>query len=96
MALYERIFGLEEPKIGPHALIAACREYARAQAGDGFVTAQQVFAAFSLSTGEQAELTTLFQRVTVNGLSLEKVWDCLMLGESQKYTVAQVKSRLGV
>jgi hypothetical protein len=58
MGLYERLTGVELPRIPVHAFMGALGEYER-----GKMTSQQVITAFNLSAGEQTEVTTLLTKI---------------------------------
>lgn len=60
MGLYERLAGTESEKISSHAFMAALGEFDR-----GKMTSQQVINAFTLSSGEQTELTTLLSKFVI-------------------------------
>lgn len=94
MGIYERLLGLEDPKIPVHAFYSMVTERRRAR-----VTQQQVIDAFGLSAGEQTELTTLVNRIAANKITGPEVHEVLMLAESALApytTVAAVKTRFGV
>lgn len=94
MALYERLMGIETPKIPVHDFYSMLAERKRGQ-----VTNAQVIAAFSLSASEQVELLALWARVNNNLISAAEVDDVLILAESMiapYNTAATVKTRLGV
>lgn len=97
MGLYDRILGLEQPKIPVHAFGAALQERAF-----GNVTTAQVVAAFTLDAAAEAELLALF--ATATGTTAQRlqraleVENVMVLGEAgiAFTTVAAMKSRLGV
>jgi hypothetical protein len=94
MPLYERLMGLDDPKLPVHQFMAMVGERVRNQ-----VTTQQVVDAFALSPDEVTDATTLTQRVTSAALNKDEVHDVLLLAErlTPPYdTVAAVKTRLGV
>lgn len=98
MGLYERVLGLELPKISEHWVLALLAEFGRGQ-----ITKAQIDAALNLSPAEQAELQTLASTftgaVSAKLLRALEVQDVLMLGKSKiapYTTVAAVKTRLGV
>jgi len=99
MALYERIMGLEQPKISPHTILAVCAEFVR-----GRLTKAQVDSILSLSAGEVVELQTLVDTVTGSAVAklarVIEIQDVLLLAEGRfppSYdTAANVKLRLGV
>jgi hypothetical protein len=99
MGLYDRILGLEQPKIPVHAFGAALQERAL-----GNVTTAQLVNAFALDATAQADLTTLFATLPNNATTTQKflraieVENVMILGESgiAFTTVAAIKDRLGV
>lgn len=58
MGLYERLTGVERPRVPIHAFMAALGEIER-----GKMTEQEVATAFNLSAGEQIEATALVARI---------------------------------
>jgi hypothetical protein len=58
MGLYERLTGVELPRIPVHAFMGALGEYER-----GKMTSQQVTDAFTLSAGEQTEVGSLISKI---------------------------------
>lgn len=101
--LYERLMGLQEPKIPVHTFFSVMQEYML-----GNVSGAQATAAFDLDAGEQAEALALRDRLlsesSSNGnlqrrlkaLELENVLICAE-GEVEPYTTVEaVKTRLGV
>ena len=94
MGLYERLIGIERPKISPHTLLSCLAERKR-----GKLTNQQVINIMLLSASEQTELISLVTQVLNNILTANEVEDVLILGEhgSAPYnTVATIKTRFGV
>ncbi len=94
MGLYERIMGLENPRIPAHQLQAMLAERRR-----GNVTNNQVGNAFGLSPAEAAEVGTLVQRVIDGAVEVKELDDVLLLASSRTppyNTVNAVKTRLGV
>lgn len=98
MALYERLMGIETPKLSPHHLMAVLAEVQR-----GTMTGAQASAFLGLDTDERSEATTLFGTFTGNvaqklARALE-VHDVLLLAEGRRApydTAAAVRTRLGV
>lgn len=103
MALYERLMGLEDPKIPVHQFMSAMQEFML-----GNMTGAQAASALDLDVGEQAQALALRDRLLtessansnlarrIKGLELEQV---LALAEDlvPPYdTVAAVTARLGV
>lgn len=94
MGLYERLMGIEEPKIAIHGLFAVISEYRRSK-----ITANQGGAILGLNPAERAELGTLIGRVDSGQLTAAEVHDVLIAGELRYAgydAVASVKTRLGV
>jgi len=94
MALYERLMGLEQPKIPVHQFMAMVAERVRVQ-----VTTQQVIDAFTLSVDEVTEITTLVARVLGGFVTENELHDVLMVAERliPPYNLAAtVRTRLGV
>jgi hypothetical protein len=58
MGLYDRLLGLESPRIPMHDFIGAMGELER-----GKITTQQAIDLFTLSAGEQTEATTLLAKI---------------------------------
>lgn len=58
MSLYTRLIGSSGAKLPVHQFMAALGEYER-----GKLTAPQVYAAFNLDAGEQAEINTLVSKI---------------------------------
>lgn len=94
MGLYERIVGIERPKISPHTILSCLAERKR-----GKLTNQQVIDILTLSPTEQTELITLVTQVINNVLTSNEIEDVFILGEhgSAPYdTVGAIKTRFGV
>lgn len=101
--LYERLLGLQEPKIPIHTFFSVMQEFAL-----GNMTGAQASAAFNLDASEQAEATTLLNKIlteaATNGAIARRVKaleyeNVLIVAESlipPYNTVAAVKTRLGV
>src|SRR3972149_10089051 len=98
MALYERIMGLEEPKISPHVFLPVLAEFHR-----GRITQSQAESILGLSASEKIEAQTLLatfsgtiQAKLVRAIEVE---DVLILAEKlvDPYdTPTKIKLRLGV
>ena len=58
MGLYDRLLGLQKPRIAIHTFMGAIAELER-----GKLTNQQVIDLFVLDTGEQTEMTTLLGKI---------------------------------
>jgi len=91
MGLYERLKGVEEPKLSVHRFVAAAAEVAR-----GKVSATTAANALGLSQAERTEANTLITLVQNGTLNRPEVHDVLLLLEAGDYSVAQTKTRLGV
>lgn len=103
MPLYERLGGLEEPKIPVHSFMAAMQEYMLGQ-----MTGAQATAAFGLSAEEQTQALALRDRLLtessasaniarrMKAVELENVLILFEDGIAPYTTVAAVKTRLGV
>lgn len=96
MGLFERLMGLEEPKIPVHQFQAMMAERSR-----GKVTDEQIIDAFNLSAAEQVEMGKTRDRTLapVSPLMTSEVDDVLLLAEMlipPYNTAAAVKTRLGV
>ncbi len=91
MALYDRLAGIEEPKLSVHTFMALAAEVSRSQA-----TANAAATFAGLSASEKTEAQTLIARVTSAAISRVELHDVLLLLEVGFRTVAETKTRLGV
>lgn len=91
MGIYERMAGVEAPKLPVHTFTAACAEVAR-----GGVSANTASQRLSLNAQEKQEANTLIGRVQGGQITRELVEDVLLLLEVTFYSVSEAKTRLGV
>lgn len=103
MGLYERLAGLEQPKIAVHTFMSAMQEYML-----GNMTGAQAATAFGLSAAEQTEALALRDRLLLESaqnanlarrlkaLEFENVLILLEAQTAPFNTVSAVKTRLGV
>lgn len=95
MSLYQRMLGLEEPKLSVHALMALMFEV-----NAGFVTAAQAQTALGLSAAEVTEVGVLRARIGSTGgrVPADEMHRVLLLADSRTHydTEAKIKTRLGV
>lgn len=82
----------DEDRIPIHSFSAAIGEFQR-----GAVTAAQIGVAFELSAAEMSSLTQWYSAEIASG-NIDRVMlhDVLLLGETQHYSLAQVRARLNI
>lgn len=99
MALFARLVGTEEPKLGVHQFMAALSELAR-----GRMIRADIVTAFGLSASEDAELGAIIEKVgrvitpSDRLFSIHELEQVLILAEAGlRYTTdASAKTRLGL
>lgn len=96
MGLYERLLGIEDPRLPVHRLRAVAAEWKRTR-----LTSAQARAILDLTVAEATELQTLVNRIGTTGTTLtaQEIEDVLFLAERRipPYdTVVAVKTRFGV
>ena len=81
-----------EVGIPVHQFMSGLAEYKRGEA-----TRTQLVNAFNLSPIEETQLDNFLSNLDLDSTNREEIHDVLMLGERERYyTIAQVKSRLGI
>lgn len=97
MSIYDKIAGVERPRIPVHAFCASLFEIAL-----GFQTISSISTAYSLTPAEVTELTNLVGTISGNkasqGIRVLEIESVLVQAESQVLyrTTAEIKTRLQV
>lgn len=95
MPFYERLIGIEEPKIAVHQYVAAVHESQR-----GKLSKQTIADLFLLDADEKVESDRLADRfvAVVSPITGEETQEILLLAEARLMynTVESLKARLGV
>lgn len=93
MSLLTRLIGTNTSgdKLPVHQFMAGLAEYKR-----GAVTKAQIVAAFDLSADEATALDEWLTNLDADTIDRALIHDVLMLAEEDRYTIAQVKARLGI